>query len=69
MAQRVHLNHETDVDAAALAQLDDSVEDWFPVLVAREIVVGDEIAVDPVFRLCRIMCSTSLGLRRRDCRS
>ena len=28
----------------ALAQVDEAVEDRLPVLVAREVVVGDEVA-------------------------
>jgi hypothetical protein len=33
------------------SQFDDPVEDRFPVLVAREIVVGDEEAVDALFEI------------------
>ena len=46
MAERVDLDAEADVQAVLFAQLDDPVEDRFPVLVAGEIVVGDEEAVD-----------------------
>jgi hypothetical protein len=42
VAQGVDLDDQLDRDAFALAQLDDPVEDRFPVLVAGEIVVGDE---------------------------
>ena len=34
------------LDAVFVAQLDDAVEDRLPVLVAGEVVVGDEEAVD-----------------------
>ena len=37
---------KADVQAVLFAQLDDPVEDRFPVLVAGEIVVGDEEAID-----------------------
>ena len=46
VAQRVDLDEEAHVHAVLLAQLDDAVEDRLPVLVAGEIVVGDEEAVD-----------------------
>ncbi len=43
VALRVHLYGELDlVQALLLAQPDKSVEDRFPILVAGEIVVGDE---------------------------
>ena len=45
VAQRVDLDHEADVEAILFAQLDDAVVDRFPVLVPREIVVGDKEAV------------------------
>ena len=41
-----------DVHAVALAQLDDAVEDRLPVLVAGEIVVGDEEPVEAVAECC-----------------
>ena len=56
------------IQAVFLPQLDDAVEDRFPVLVAGEIVVGDEEAVDAVSKFLRKMRSTSSGLRRRDFR-
>ena len=45
VAQRVHLDGEADVQPF-LAQRDHPVEQRFPVTVAREIVVGDEEALD-----------------------
>ena len=45
VAERVDLDHEADIHAVLFAQLDDPVVDRFPVLVAREIVVGDEEAL------------------------
>ena len=46
VAQRVDLDHQIDADAVLRAQLDDAVEDGLPVLVAGEVVVGDEEAVN-----------------------
>jgi hypothetical protein len=46
MAKRVDLDDEFDIHPFAFAQHDEAVEDRFPILVAREIVVGDEEAVD-----------------------
>ena len=48
VAQRVDLDQEAHVHAVFLAQFDDAVEDRLPVLVAGEIVVGNEEAVDAV---------------------
>ena len=48
VTQRVDLDQETHVHAVVFAQFDDAVEDRLPVLVAGEIVVGDEEAVDAV---------------------
>ncbi len=48
VAQRVDLDHQPDVHLVAFAQLDDPVEDRLPVLVAGEIVVGDEEVPDAV---------------------
>jgi hypothetical protein len=42
MAKGVNLNDEFEPHPLALAQLDDPVEDRFPVAVSREVVVGDE---------------------------
>ena len=44
--ERVDLDDEVELQALALAQLDQAVEDRLPVLVAREIVVGDEEMID-----------------------
>ena len=46
VAQRVDLDHQAERDSVLLAQLDQAVEDRLPLLVAREIVVGDEEFVD-----------------------
>ena len=48
VTQRVDLDHEADVHAVLFAQLDDPVVDRFPILVAGEVVVGDEEALDPL---------------------
>ena len=47
VAERVDLDHQPERDRGSLAQLDQPVEDRFPFLVAREIVVGDEELADP----------------------
>ena len=44
VAQRVDLDHEAERNLVDLAQLGEPVEDRLPVLVAGEIVVGDEEA-------------------------
>ena len=58
-----------EVDAVALVYLDQPVEDFLPVLVAGEIVVGDEETADSVRQRCaRTIRSTSSAERRRDFR-
>ena len=42
VAQRVDLNDEADIELLHLPQVDQAIEDRLPVLVACEIVVGDE---------------------------
>ncbi len=46
VAHGVDLDDELDVQLLLLAHGDEAVEDFFPVGVAGEIVVGDEEAVD-----------------------
>ena len=46
VAERVDLHLQVDADALLLAQLDQPVEAGFPVAVARQVVVGQEEAVD-----------------------
>src|SRR5208337_457186 len=46
VALRVDLDGEADMDALALLELDDPVEQDLPIRVAGEIVVGDEEPVD-----------------------
>ena len=46
VAQRVHLDHQSERNAVLFAQFDEAVEDRLPFLVAGEIVVGDEERVD-----------------------
>jgi hypothetical protein len=48
MAQGVHLDQEAYVQAVSPAPLNDSIEDGLPILVAGEVVVGDEKAIDPL---------------------
>ncbi len=43
---RVHLHHEVDGHALALAKLDQAVEDRLPLRIAREVVVREEVVVD-----------------------
>ena len=51
MAQRINLQDKLDLEFVALAQLDQAIEDSFPVAVAGEIVVGDEKAGDALRRI------------------
>src|SRR5260370_14999836 len=46
VTHRIHLDHELDVQLVLFTQLDQPVENALPIHVAREIVVGDEKAVD-----------------------
>ena len=46
MHERVDLNDEVELVAFRAPELDQPVEDRLPVLVAREIVVGDEEVID-----------------------
>jgi hypothetical protein len=46
VTQRIDLDHQTERDAVIFAQFDQALEDRFPFLVAREIVIGDEELVD-----------------------
>src|SRR6202044_3391965 len=46
VAKRVDLDHQSKRDSSVLTQLDQAVEDRFPILVARKIIVGDEEFVD-----------------------
>ena len=46
VAQGVDLNQEVNVETILLPQRDHAVEQGLPVLVAREVVVGDEVAAD-----------------------
>ena len=44
MAERVHLDQESELQLLDLAQANDPIEDHLPILVPRKIVVGDEEA-------------------------
>src|SRR5262245_46680464 len=44
----VDLDHQAERNPALLPQFDQAIEDRLPLLVAREIVVGDEKFVDPL---------------------
>ena len=46
VAERIDLDGEADVHALAVPHLDQAVEQRLPILVAREIVVGDEEPLD-----------------------
>jgi hypothetical protein len=46
VAKRVHLDHQGQRDAIPFPQLDQPIEDRFPLLVPREIVIGDKELVD-----------------------
>ena len=62
VAHRIDLDHQADRDLVDLAQLGEPVEDRFPVLVAGEIVVGDEEAGDALRQFSR----TTFSSRRRS---
>src|SRR5262249_57952469 len=51
MAQRIDLKQQPDLKPVHLAQLDQAVEDRLPVLVAGEIVVGEEESLDAFGRI------------------
>jgi hypothetical protein len=51
VAHRIDLHDEVDLQPVAALELDEAVEDRFPILVAREIVVGDEEALHPLRRV------------------
>ena len=63
VAQRVHLDRELDVEALAPRAADQAVEERLPVPVAREVVVGDEEAVDA---LRHVLADDRPPGRRRD---
>ena len=46
VAERVHLNHQTDRNAVDFAQFDEAVEYRLPFPVAGEIVVGQKETID-----------------------
>jgi hypothetical protein len=49
--ERVDLDDEPDLDLLHLSEVDQPVEDDLPVLVAGEIVVGDEETQDALRRI------------------
>ena len=48
MAERIDLDDSAEFEFLDFAQMNHAVEDRFPILVAGEIVVGDEEAVEPL---------------------
>jgi hypothetical protein len=48
MAERVDLDQERKLDAFLQPQVDQAVEDFFPILVPGEIVVGNKETVQPL---------------------
>src|SRR5229473_2772182 len=46
VAHGIHLDHKLDVQLVFFPQLDQPVENALPIHIAREVVVGDEKAVD-----------------------
>ena len=63
MTERVDLQDQLDPEFVALAQLNQPVEDGFPVAVPGEIFVGDEKRVTPCAALARTIASTSSAER------
>ena len=69
MALRIDLHEELEAQPFLLAQLDQAVEDRLPVLVAGQVVVGDEELVDALRQVgADRRCSTSSASRCRDLR-
>jgi hypothetical protein len=64
----VDLDEEADLQFLDFLQMNDPIEDRFPVLVPGEIVVGDKEAAQPPASFARMICSMSSGVRRRDLR-
>src|SRR5437879_1033092 len=63
VALHVHLNSEPDLfHAFIFAQLNDSIEDSFPILVACEVIVGNEKTMNA---LREIPADDLLNVRRR----
>ena len=44
MAERVHLDEESQLQFLDLAQMNDPIEDHLPILIARKIIIGNEKA-------------------------
>ena len=66
VAERIDLDGEADLREFAVAQLDQAVEEHFPVAVAGEIVVGDEEPLDALrHSSSRTICSRSSAVRKR----
>ena len=67
MALSIHLQRQVHAKALALER-DEAIEDRLPILVAGEVVVGDEEALDVLGGVSRTMRSMSSGVRKRDLR-
>src|SRR3982074_3157145 len=48
VTQRIDLDDKADFEFRLLAQIDQAIEDRFPVLVAGKVVIGDEKAAHPL---------------------
>ena len=55
----VHLDDELDVEFLIFAQVDQPVEDRFPVHIAGEVIVGDE---EPIDALCNVVANNLLDV-------
>src|SRR5208282_2672970 len=51
VAHRIDLHDDVDLQVVAALQLDDAIENRLPVLVAREVVIGDEEAFHALRRV------------------
>ena len=51
MAQGIDLNNEFGIEAVNLPHVNETVENQLPVLVAREVIVGNEEPVNVLRRI------------------
>src|SRR4029077_7039301 len=51
VAERIDLDDDAELEPFLLAQLDQAIEDRLPILVAGEIVVGNEEAIEALLQV------------------
>src|SRR5205823_8758470 len=62
MTKRVHLNEERQLDLLVQSQVNQPVEDFFPVLVSGKIIVGNKEAIQS---LGHVLADQPLDIIRR----